>query len=269
METKFDNLLIWALPGSGKSEILAFLRGLTPAQRAEFGVGDMVEIDDYPMVAESLRRDNVREERSLTRLMTHHETHLDGGFHDRAVAMGMLDSHLNVLRDGELKRNPYLYEISTLFIECARGGPADATFPMEGGYQSTLLHLKPGILEKAAILYVYVTPEQARAKNDARYDPDHPQSTLGHRVPTNVMLNYYGKDDFHWMLEQGAAAGREGYVKAGDLWLPAVALDNRDDKTTWEREKGVGEEERAAKHAVLYEALKAALAPMVQRYQTR
>ncbi len=269
METKFDNLLLIALPGSGKSEVLTFLRGLRPAQRAELGVGDMIEIDDYPMVAESLRRDNVREERGLARLMTNKETPYDGGFHDRITAMGMLDSHLNVLHDGELKRNPRLYETSTLFIECARGGPANATFPMEGGYQSTLLHLKLGILEKAAILYVQVTPEQSRAKNDARYDPLNPQSTLGHRVPTNVMLNYYGTDDFHWMLKQGAAAGREGYVKAGDLWVPAVALDNRDDKTTWVREKGLGEEERALKGAVLYDTLKAALVPMAQRYQTR
>ncbi|HEY3452524.1 MAG TPA: hypothetical protein VGK67_39635 [Myxococcales bacterium] len=51
MPRPLEVLLLVSLPGSGKSEILRYLRDLGPEQcRAEFGLGPLVALNDYPYV---------------------------------------------------------------------------------------------------------------------------------------------------------------------------------------------------------------------------
>ena len=58
----FQNLLIWALPASGKSETLTFLRELDPNERLQrLHINNPVEIDDYQLVAEWFKSDDARE----------------------------------------------------------------------------------------------------------------------------------------------------------------------------------------------------------------
>ena len=135
----------------------------------------------------------------------------------------------------------------TLVIEAARGGANGSAFPLcpPHGYETAFLTLSPAILEKAAVLYVWVDPAESRRKNIERGRPDGQGSILHHSVPMEVMLGQYGTDDMAWLLEQSDRPGTirvERIVPEGDRYatkvvhLPVARFDNRRDLTTFVRE---------------------------------
>ena len=134
---------------------------------------------------------------------------------------------------------PDSFEDKTVIIECARGGPDGSALPLTGtfGYQYTLPQFCPEILEKASVLYIWVTPEESRRKNSDRADPDDPGSNLHHGVPMAVMLGDYGCDDMHWLLEHSGKPGTVAVSAWGkEYFLPVGVFDNRQDKTSFLRE---------------------------------
>lgn len=135
----------------------------------------------------------------------------------------------------------------TLVIEAARGGAHGSAFPFTPphGYDSAFQTLSPEILEKAAVLYVWVDPAESRRKNIERGRPDGQGSILHHSVPMEVMLGQYGCDDMAWLLDQSDHPGTirvERIIQAGDRYatkvyhLPVARFDNRQDLTTFVRE---------------------------------
>jgi hypothetical protein len=138
----------------------------------------------------------------------------------------------------------------TLVIEAARGGAHGSAFPLTPphGYDSAFQTLSPAILEKAAVLYVWVDPAESRRKNIERGRPDGQGSILNHSVPMEVMLGQYGCDDMAWLMEQTAQSDRpstirvERIVQERDRYaakvyhLPVARFDNRKDLTTFVRE---------------------------------
>lgn len=127
----------------------------------------------------------------------------------------------------------------TVIIECARGGPDGAQLPLTGGYgyQYTLPTFSSEILDDAAILYIWVTPEESRRKNNERANPDDPSSNLFHGVPIDVMLGEYGCDDMAYLLEQTEVPDTITVEKEGQKWhVPIGIFDNRVDKTSFLRE---------------------------------
>ncbi len=135
----------------------------------------------------------------------------------------------------------------TLVIEAARGGANGSAFPLcpPHGYETAFLTLSPAILEKAAVLYVWVDPAESRRKNIERGRPDGQGSILHHSVPMEVMLGQYGTDDMAWLLQQSDRPGTirvERIVPEGDRYatkvvhLPVARFDNRRDLTTFVRE---------------------------------
>lgn len=133
---------------------------------------------------------------------------------------------------------PDTLEGKTIVLEFARGGADKSRLPLAApfGYRHSLAQLSPVILERSAILYVWVTPEESRRKNDARTDPNDPGSILHHGVPIAVMLGDYGCDDLQWLLDN---SGEPGHVKVdahGQSYLLKVGrFDNRVDKTSFIR----------------------------------
>ena len=133
---------------------------------------------------------------------------------------------------------PESFENKTIIIECARGGPDGSTMPLSGayGYQYSFPQFCPEILENAVILYIWVTPEESRRKNNARANPDDPGSNLFHGVPMSVMLGDYGCDDMEYLRNQ-TEKDNTITVKAYDrtYYLPIGVFDNRVDKTSFLR----------------------------------
>ena len=130
------------------------------------------------------------------------------------------------------------YEGKTLVIECARGGPDGSSMPLTGGYgyQYSLPMFSKAVLDDAAILYIWVTPEESRRKNNERANPDDPGSNLFHGVPMNVMLGDYGCDDMEYLCSQARKKNTVTVNAHGKTWdLPVGIFDNSTDKTTFLR----------------------------------
>jgi hypothetical protein len=130
------------------------------------------------------------------------------------------------------------YKDKTIVIEFARGGADGATFPLPKpyGYEYALSLLSEKILNHSSVLYVWVSPEESRRKNEARRDPNNPGSILNHSVPLAVMYNDYGCDDFNYLLSVSKYPNTitiNAHNKR--YYLPATRLDNRDDKNTFVR----------------------------------
>ncbi|MFO0755083.1 MAG: hypothetical protein U0359_01220 [Byssovorax sp.] len=140
--------------------------------------------------------------------------------------------------DEKVAGYPDTLEGKTLVVEFARGGPDGSTLPLSSplGYQHSLALLSKPLLESAAILYVWVTPEESRRKNQARTNPDDPGSILHHGVPIAVMLEDYGCDDMGWLEEHGRAPSTVPVSAHGTTFdVPIARFDNRVDKTSFLR----------------------------------
>lgn len=129
----------------------------------------------------------------------------------------------------------------TVVIEFARGGPHGATPPLPDplGYQYSLARLSDAILQRASILYIWVTPEESRRKNEARAKPgrEGDASILHHGVPIRVMMEDYGTDDMSYLIETSDSPGTVCVHAHDRLYhLPVARFDNRVDKTSFIRD---------------------------------
>lgn len=130
----------------------------------------------------------------------------------------------------------------TIVIEFARGGPQGSTLPLPPplGYRYSLACLSDAILERASILYIWVTPEESRRKNRERARPgrEGDASILHHGVPESVMLQDYGCDDLQWLLDHGPRPDTIRVETRGKSFdVPVARFDNRVDKTSFIREE--------------------------------
>jgi len=317
-----ENLLLLALPASGKSEVRKFLSTMDPdVRKNKLFIGEMVQLDDFPYV-HMMRRidDELRELGERTLFFESSDKPFLEGLSWGILIHMMNEDYANLLtrkplpatncaaflfqridggrrkmgasplfyRDGKpilpiekynllserlekecaemnehLSVYPDTMEGKTLVIEFARGGPDGASMPIPWGYETALKQLSPEILEKSAILYIWVTPEESRRKNDERSDPNDPGSILKHGVPIEVMMKDYGCDDLDYLLsisdKQGCVA-----VRRGDrvFHLPTEKFDNRKDKTSFVRNDTWKEEERAG----LFNGLSEAASSLFKHY---
>ncbi len=140
----------------------------------------------------------------------------------------------------------------TIVVEFARGGPAGAPLPLPPphGYAFSLAALSDEILERASILYVWVTPEESRKRNRERARPGGDASILHHGVPEQVMFADYGCDDMDWLIDHSTTPGT---VDVRGFQVPVARFDNRVDKTSFLREADWPPEKVADLHRELRE----------------
>ena len=149
-----------------------------------------------------------------------------------------LEAEAKKVFDDKLAHIPATREGKTIVIEFARGTPEGATMPATGGYgyAGTLSHLGAAILERSAILYVWVSPEESRRKNRARARPGEHGSILFHGVPEDVMRLEYGDCDMAYLIEQSKVPGTVTVKSEGRTFqVPVARFDNRKDLTTFLR----------------------------------
>ena len=159
---------------------------------------------------------------------------------DRTIAgvAARLDQECRNMLEEKHRNYPDTLQGKTLVIEFARGGPAGSEMPLPAplGYGYSLSRLSEDILKRSVILYIWVTPEESRRKNEARTDPNDPGSILHHGVPHEVMMKDYGCDDIAWLLETAERPGTVT-VRANQktFHVPLARFDNRVDKTSFLR----------------------------------
>lgn len=156
----------------------------------------------------------------------------------RDALSAALEKEARELHEGLNETVPATLEGKTVVIEFARGGAQGSPMPLPApyGYMYSLGRLSPEILERAAILYIWVTPEESRRKNHERTDPNDPGSILHHGVPMEVMLKEYGTDDVEYLLRTSGKADTVTIEAHGRKYaLPLARLDNRVDKTSFIR----------------------------------
>jgi hypothetical protein len=152
----------------------------------------------------------------------------------------------------------------TVVLEVARGGPEGVTAPLPEpyGYGYSLPRLGVEVLERAAVLYVAVTPAEARRRNEQRAGSEGP-GALHHHVPEAVMRQDYGQDDMADLIGQPAQPGTLRVQSHGrKFYVPCARLDNQIDKTSFVRQP-VGDWSIEAVRA-LHGALMAAFDELVQ-----
>jgi hypothetical protein len=188
----------------------------------------------------------------------------------RAALGGKLEPEAADLMRDKVANYPDALAGKTLVVEFARGGPQGSTFPLPAcyGYRYSLGQLHPGLLEKATILYVWVTPEESRRKNFERADPNNPGSILHHGVPIDVMLGDYGCDDIEWLEQQSGQPGVVTIAAHGRTFaLPLARFDNRVDKTSFIRKDA--KEWQPAEVAAVHEGLRGALTRLAAQKSAR
>lgn len=157
----------------------------------------------------------------------------------RTEIASKLETEARKMLEDKQEAYPDTMDGKTLIIECARGGAVGSDMPLTGtnGYQYTIPLFSPDILEKASVLYIWVTPEESRRKNEERADPNDPGSNLHHSTPLSVMLNDYGCDDIEYLVSASDVPNTIAFESYGRKWhLPIGIFDNREDKTSFLRE---------------------------------
>jgi hypothetical protein len=157
----------------------------------------------------------------------------------RKAVVTALEKEARDLLDEKHASYPDTLEGKTLVIEFARGGADGSAMPLAApfGYGYSIGALSPAILERATILYIWVTPAESRRKNHARTDPNDPGSILHHGVPIEVMMKDYGCDDMDWLEQHAEKPGTLTIAAHGRKFhVPIARFDNRIDKTSFIRE---------------------------------
>ncbi len=213
----FPVLILNGRPAAGKSELIAYLNALPPAARRErYHIGELREIDDFPMLWTWFEEDEILQQRfNLPRLHSD-----DDGFFRYPELW-----HLLIVRLGNdyarLRRDtPGLHETHTVLIEFARGTE-------HGGYRAAYPYLSDAILDQGAILYIDVPYEESLRKNRRRFNPEKPDSILEHGLPDWKLERLYREVDFHAL-----AAPDDAAIMIRDRRVPYAIFDNHDDVTT-------------------------------------
>jgi len=152
-----------------------------------------------------------------------------------------LETEARQLLNDKLAGIPDSLEGKTIVIEFARGGPQGSSMPLKEpyGYRYSFSKLSDRILGRASVLYIWVTPEESRRKNEERAKPgrDGDASILHHGVPIKVMLGDYGTDDMAHLIETSDKPGTVKVETRGKSFhLPVTRFDNRNDLTTFIRD---------------------------------
>lgn len=220
----FDILLLIARPAAGKSEVIDYLKKAPlDARKRRFHIGNLDEIDDFPMLWTWFEEDALLEKMGHPRLHTDHN-----GIFLHQYLWDLLIERIGLEYQKKLRDIPNYAETFTTLVEFSRGKE-------HGGYRSAFSHLTSQMLKKMAVLYIDVTWEESLRKNRKRFNPDKPDSILEHSLPDDRLERLYKEIDWS---EVSRADPR--FLTIQGIQVPYVVFDNSDDVTT-QRGTALGE----------------------------
>ncbi|MHC1784683.1 MAG: hypothetical protein AB9891_18355 [Anaerolineaceae bacterium] len=215
-KSTFDIVLLTGRPGSGKSEVIDYLKRTPLDERLRrFHIGKFEEIDDFPMLWTWFEEDALLEEMGFPRL----HSDQDGYFIGRHL-WDLLIRRIGLDYLKKVKMYPDYASEYTTILEFSRGSE-------HGGYRSAFNHLPPEIVEKLAVLYIDVSWEESLRKNRKRFNPNNPGSILEHSLPDAKLERLYKESD--WQEVRGQDAD---FLHIQGYRVPYLAFDNSDDLTT-------------------------------------
>jgi hypothetical protein len=212
----FDILLLIARPAAGKSEIIAHLKNTPLVKRVDqYHIGRFDELDDFPMLWTWFEEDAILQELGHPRLHTDEEENFLYTY-----LWDVLIKRINLEYSKIIRDQPEYHSSQTTIIEFARGSS-------HGGFTRAFQHLSHQIAENLAILYIDVSWEESLRKNQARFNPNKPDSVLEHGLSNEKMKALYKDTD--WME---ITKDQPEYIKIQGVSVPYVVFDNEDDVTT-------------------------------------
>ncbi len=212
----FDIILLIARPAAGKSEIIDYLKRTPIHERKElFHIGEFEEIDDFPMLWEWFEEDQLLEKMGHPRLHTDKKQYFIG-----FQMWDLLIEKICLEYDKKIRDFPQFHETHTAVIEFARG-------KQHGGFTRAFDHLSQSVIERAVILYIDVSWEESLRKNEARFNPDRPDSILEHGLSNKKMEILYREND--WLEIVG---DNTSYIEIKGTRVPFGVFNNEDDVTT-------------------------------------
>jgi len=212
----FSVLTLLARPAAGKSEVMDYLKRTPLAERRErFHVGEIMELDDFPMLWTWFEED------ALLERMGHPRIHTDkDGYFLHQYQWDLLIERICLEHQKLLRDKPGLHQTHTVLVEFSRGSE-------HGGYRSAFKHISSDLAQKMAILYLDVSWEESLRKNRKRFNPDKPDSILEHGLPDSKLERLYKEVDW-----QEISADDPHYLNIKGIKAPYVVMDNNDDVTT-------------------------------------
>jgi hypothetical protein len=212
----FDILMLLARPAAGKSEIIHYLMGTPLEERTNrFHVGDLVEIDDFPMLWSWFEEDDILARMGKPRL--HADEHQNFLF---PYLWDVLIERIDLEYKKKIRDLPEFHPCTTFLVEFSRGS-------QHGGYRSAFQHLSRSFAEHVSILYVDVPFEESLRKNRLRFNPEKPYSILEHALSDKKLEFLYKETDWKQIAQQNPLA-----VSIQGISVPYIVFDNRQDLTT-------------------------------------
>jgi hypothetical protein len=211
----FPTLLLMARPAAGKSEIINYLKNLSPAiRKEEFHIGKIKVIDDFPFLWRWFEEDFLLTQMKKKRLFTDKKGYFKF-IHQWDLLIELINlEYMKFIRDIE---NPYEY---TTILEFSRGKE-------HGGYKRALPILSDAILEKLSILYLNVSWNESLRKNHKRFNPERPDSILEHGLPDEKLTFMYSECDFSELSQKATDS-----ILIRKYQVPYSIFENEDDVTT-------------------------------------
>ncbi|MFN0152162.1 MAG: hypothetical protein ACKVU1_15780 [bacterium] len=210
----FDVIILNGRPAAGKSEVIDYLKKVPVAERLRrFHIGEFEEFDDFPILWERFEDDDIFSRYGRPRAHT-----TDDYYFKEHFFWNFLIERLNLAYNKTLRDDPKYHDTKTAIIEFSRGG--------ENGFEEAYGYLDPQILKRAGIVYIKVSYEESKRKNQRRANKDRPDSILQHSLPDEKMDFYYKTNDWEKLAGRDPRA-----IDVKGVRVPYSVLENEPEVT--------------------------------------
>ena len=210
----FDVIILNGRPAAGKSEVIDYLKKVPVAERLRrFHIGEFEEFDDFPILWAHFEDDDIFSKHGRGRAHTTEDYYFKDPFYWHYLIERLSLNYKRAVRD-----DPEYHARKTAIIEFARGG--------ERAFEEAYGYLDPEILRRAGIVYIKVSYEESKRKNQRRANKDRPDSILQHSLPDEKMEHYYKSNDWEALAARDARA-----IDVKGIRVPYAVLENEPEVT--------------------------------------